>query len=167
MKVLLFLGMFLLFSKTHATYVGGNPLSYIDPTGLYTEVTVWQPVGYGSSSFGHVSIDVNNTTYTFGPSGMATFPTTDYISRNVSFRSGIGLVLSLTKLQEAKLVEYLKGYKGSYNLVSNSCVDPVQKGLAQVGVPLGTSYFPVSLGNSILSSLFLGGVSNHDQVKGK
>jgi RHS repeat-associated protein len=38
-------------------YAHGDPINFIDPTGLYTTVTVWDPVGYGESAFGHVSVD--------------------------------------------------------------------------------------------------------------
>ena len=33
-------------------YVRNNPLMFIDPLGLYTEIYVWEPVGYAKSSFG-------------------------------------------------------------------------------------------------------------------
>lgn len=52
-------------------YVGDDPINRIDPEGLYTEVVFWEPVGFGSSSFGHVSVDVNGTTYSLAPGGIA------------------------------------------------------------------------------------------------
>ncbi len=49
--------------------VGNMPTRFVDPYGLETEVTIWQPVGWGQSSFGHVSTNINGTTYSFGPDG--------------------------------------------------------------------------------------------------
>jgi len=38
-------------------YAHADPLLYIDPFRLRTEITIWHPVGWGGSSFGHVSTD--------------------------------------------------------------------------------------------------------------
>ena len=51
-------------------YVNNDPVNYRDPTGLYTEVVIWEPVGYVGSSFGHVSININGVTYSFAPGGL-------------------------------------------------------------------------------------------------
>jgi hypothetical protein len=86
-------------------YVGGNPLRGIDPNGLYTEVTVWGGVGYGSSAFGHVSTNINGTSFSWAPGGWNTQNVTavGYNDRQTSFRSGTGVKLNLTPEQESKL----------------------------------------------------------------
>ncbi|MEY8876773.1 MAG: RHS repeat-associated core domain-containing protein, partial [Leptothrix sp. (in: b-proteobacteria)] len=48
-------------------YVGGNPLSYMDPLGLYTEIVYWHGVGVGESQFGHISTNINGNNYSWGP----------------------------------------------------------------------------------------------------
>ncbi len=62
-------------------YVGGNPINWIDPYGLYTEVFTFQPVGWGSSSFGHTAININGTAYSWGPNGLWTGSATSYLSK--------------------------------------------------------------------------------------
>lgn len=136
-------------------YVGGNPLMYVDPLGLDAQVTVWQPVGWGSSSFGHASISSNGTTWSWGPNGMTTMSQADYNSRN-SFRSGVTSNIPLTPQQDSALADFLNNYDGDYNPITNNCTAPIQQGLQQVGVNIGNSILPVSVGNAILNS----GVAN-------
>jgi RHS repeat-associated protein len=38
------------------SYVGNNPTQWRDPLGLYTEIIIWEGVGIGKSSLGHVSV---------------------------------------------------------------------------------------------------------------
>ncbi|MCX2803373.1 hypothetical protein OQJ68_16470 [Microbulbifer thermotolerans] len=107
-------------------YVDGNPLNFVDPLGLYTEIIIWQPVGHSSSSFGHVSSNVNGNNYSWGPGGWDTkYPNaSDYASRQQAFRSGVGQILNLTPEQEAKLVACYAKHGGDYSAFSNNCGDP-------------------------------------------
>jgi RHS repeat-associated protein len=66
-------------------YAEGNPLRRSDRRGLYTEVIIWDPVGYGRSSFGHVSIDINGTSYSFSPGGMGIRSIGEYLALNQAF----------------------------------------------------------------------------------
>jgi RHS repeat-associated protein len=132
-------------------YVSGNPINFIDPNGLETTVTVWQPVGWGSSSFGHVSTNINGTTYSFGPNGMSVLPTSDYLARN-DFRSGVGADLNLTPQQEARLQACMSSSRSSYNTATNNCGTPIQDCLKELGHDLGWNVLPVSVGNSLLDS---------------
>src|SRR5690349_13974138 len=59
-------------------YVHGNPIWSRDPLGLFTEITVWNAVGIGESSFGHVSANINGANYSLGPGGWDTrYPRAD------------------------------------------------------------------------------------------
>lgn len=119
--------------------------------GLETEVVVWQPVGWGSSSFGHVSTNINGTTYSYGPSGMSVMATSAYMGRN-SFRSGVGSVLGLSKQQEATLESCMKGDQGSYSATGNNCGDPLESCMQKLGISIGDSVFPASTGNALIDS---------------
>ncbi len=131
-------------------YVGDNPVMGVDPLGLYTEVIVWQPVGHGKSALGHVSVNLNGTSYSFSPNGMDIRPADDYAKMN-NFREGVGSVLNLSPQQEAILQNRLNS-PGEYGRITNNCVNPVQKGLKEFGVNIGTNLFPVSLGNNLIDS---------------
>lgn len=134
------------------TYVGGNPLLYVDPLGLYSEVVVWQPAGWGSSSFGHVSTNVNGTTYSFGPGGMWVGPTGQYMGMN-NFRSGVGTVVNLNPQQEQQFEACLKKPQGNYGAVANNCGAPPQYCLQNLGVNLGGyTPLPVNFGNNLMNS---------------
>jgi RHS repeat-associated protein len=120
-------------------FVGDDPINFIDPSGLHTEVILWNAVGYGESSQGHVSTLINQTSFSWGPGpGGALLnkccrpgqmkvddPASKFIDRNTAFRSGLGYVLDLTPDQEAALDKFLRNYKGNYNLAGRNCGTPV------------------------------------------
>ncbi len=146
-------------------YVANNPLKWIDPTGLYTEIIVWQPVGWSSSSFGHVSSNVNRTNYSWGPRGWDTkYPNAvDYAKRQQGFRSGVGTILKLTPEQEKKLVECYAKKREDYSTFTNNCGDPHKDCLREAtGGALSDSLFPVNIGNDLLDSPYYGGSKFYD-----
>lgn len=141
-------------------YVNGNPLRWADPLGLQTGVTVWQPVGWGESSFGHVSTDINGTTYSYGPGGMTVIPTSDYAAKN-GFRSGMEVMLKLNPNQEAALKSCLSKSQGDYNAVNNNCGSPVQRCLKDAGIDTGNKMLPVSLGNQLIDMGLVNGATDY------
>jgi len=145
-------------------YVQQDPVNFIDPLGLESEVVIWQPVGWGQSSFGHVSTNINGTTYSFGPQGMSILPTNQYLNRN-SFRQGIGSVLNLTPDQENRFQACLSGSSGNFNSFTNNCGDPVESCLNQLGLNIGSSLFPVSLGNNLLDSGLVNQINFYDPTQ--
>jgi hypothetical protein len=144
-------------------YVGGNPISYVDPSGLFTEVFIWNGVGRGSSAFGHVSTNINGSNYSFGPGGWdKTFTSSaDYVTRNLQFRGGTGYMLNLTPAQEAALAQCLNSSKAPYSSTSNNCGTSVQSCLASVGVNVGNSMLPGSIGAALGNSPALSGTTTY------
>lgn len=136
-------------------YSGNDPVNSRDPTGLYVEVIIWAPWGNDGSMFGHVTVDVNGTMYTYDGT-MKTSPTTDYIKSH-AFREGRGLIIDLESWEEKALEDFLAKHGGSYNIFTNNCGTPVQKGLQQLGrrSPKMNSVVPTGLAKS-LSDLAIG-----------
>jgi RHS repeat-associated protein len=132
-------------------YAGGNPLRNMDPWGLYTEVIIWDPVGHGHSSFGHVSTNINGRNYSWGPHGWdQTFTSVSaYIARQQEFRGGTGYVLDLTRDQEEQIARCLKGAGGQYSATSNNCGTSIQQCLRNAGVPVGQSTLPINIGRNL------------------
>ena len=123
----------------------------VDPLGLLTEVIIWQPVGHGRSSFGHVSVNINGVSYSFAPHGMDIRDFEEYIDMN-SFREGVGSELSLDPCEEEYIEDYLSYYSDPYSRLTNNCIDPILDALENLGYDLGTNIFPVSLGESLMDS---------------
>jgi len=128
-----------------------NPVNLSDIFGLRTEVIVWQPVGWGTSSFGHVSVIINEKSYSFAPGGMDVRSAEQYLARN-AFREGVGSELDLDSCEEKKFEEFLKNYHDRYFWPFTACVSPIQQGLKSVGYDLGTNLFPVSLGHALIDT---------------
>jgi RHS repeat-associated protein len=139
-------------------YVDNEPIGQIDPLGLYTEIIIWRPVGWGASSAGHVSTNLNGTTFSFGPNGMSTMPTSNYLSRN-SFRDGVGHVVHLTPEQESLLTDCLSRKQKKYNEIGNNCGDPIRDCLNSLGFGF-SSVFPSRFGKELSKSPFVRGRTN-------
>jgi len=143
-------------------YALSNPLKYVDPLGLYAQVIIWQPVGWGMSSFGHVSVDINGMTYTYGPrtangpNTIQPIATSSYINMN-QFRQGIGLELNLTTSEEQEFEAFLKGYNKSYSFPNNACGAPTRQGLSQLGRNGGLSPLPAGIGLYLIESGLVSG----------
>lgn len=135
-------------------YAESNPLKYTDPLGLYTEVVVWQGVGIGSSSFGHVSTNVNGQNFSWGPGGWDKQSATaaEYNKRQQDFRGGTGVMLNLSPQQEAALASCMRASTAAYSAISNNCGNPVQQCLNAVGAGVGNSVMPSSILENLRSS---------------
>ncbi|WP_276584041.1 RHS repeat-associated core domain-containing protein, partial [Pseudomonas sp. RIT-PI-AD] len=130
-------------------YVEEQPSLGFDPLGLEVAVTIWQPVGWGESSFGHVSTNINGTTYSFGPAGMKIIPTETYVDMN-SFREGQAVILDISKEQEVNLQQCLSNSRRKYNFLDNNCGTPIQECLSNIGIETQKQIMPVSLGNKLI-----------------
>lgn len=120
------------------SYVRGNPLSFSDSLGLYTEVIQWGPDGSWSGGWGHISGNINGQNYSFGPNGWDTKRPSadDYAERQTEGigRGGRGVVLDLTPEEESLLVACLNQSGKDYNPVSNNCGNPFRSCLQKLGI---------------------------------
>jgi hypothetical protein len=69
------------------------------------------------------------------------------------------MTLALSPQQEAELETCLRSNQGPYNVISNNCGAPPQSCLALVGINIGYAMTPTGIGNNILSSSALRGVT--------
>lgn len=135
-------------------YVGGNPLSFVDPIGLRTEIIVWSGYGAKESQFGHVSVDVNGRNYSWTSEGWdRKYPSAvNYANRQKQFRDGVGYSLDMTPEEERQFEKCLKAHVGDYHFLDNNCTTPAQKCLPKrFGFPNG-SRSPNGLGDGLTSS---------------
>lgn len=133
-------------------YAENDPVNFVDPTGFKTEVVFWEPVGYGASSFGHVSIIVNGESFSWGPSGVDIRAGVDYLAMNQQFRSGRGLLLDLSPQEEDELRMQFAAMAGqSYSALKNNCTDPVERGLSSAGRrdPVLNALLPTGVARSL------------------
>lgn len=131
-------------------YTSNNPINAIDPFGLLSEVLTFQPVGWGSSSFGHSAININGTVHSWGPNGMWTGSFEDYIKKN-QFREAVGTVLNISADKEQRLEKFISDFSNNhrYTELTDNCGDPIESGIEDLGYDLGMNLFPVSLGEAI------------------
>ncbi len=128
-----------------------NPIAAADPLGSETTVTIWKPVGRGASPFGYVSASINDTAYSYGPSGMSVMLASEDLKNN-NFRLGRGIHLDLTGEEEELLQNFMSSQYSSYSILTKNCGTPVQDCLQQLGYNFGWNILPVSLGFSLLES---------------
>jgi RHS repeat-associated protein len=135
-------------------FVFNNPILWIDPFGLLVEVLTMDragfagsntPPGSGGSSFGHTAININGTTYSFGPAGWYVGPTDEYLKRN-QFRKCWGQVLKVSEETEKRIKEELdKRVKENkpYSKLVNTCTQAIQNALRDAtGGPLDDKGWP-------------------------
>jgi RHS repeat-associated protein len=120
------------------SYVGGSPLSFVDPMGLYTEVIRWASSPGFTGSWGHISGNINGRSYSFGPNGWDTrYPTAqEYADRQSSSdidREGLGIILDLSPIEEARLATCLRN-ASNYHAVNNNCGNPWLQCLDELGI---------------------------------
>ena len=131
-----------------------------DRSGLDVAVTIWNPVGNGESSFGHVSTDINGKNFSWGPGGYdSRYPSSQaYNSRQMSFRGGKTYFFTTTPQEDAQISHCLNIQTlGSYGLLLNNCAAPIQRCFPTDFKIPGDKVFPSSLGNDLSNSPRLAG----------
>jgi RHS repeat-associated protein len=119
-------------------YVGGDPVNWIDPLGLYTEVVQWGRSPGRAGRWGHISGNINDQNWSFGQGGWDTkYPNfSDYSKRQADpdiDRGGRGIVLNLSPAEEAQLRRCLQSYD-DYHGLTNNCGNPWVQCLEKLGI---------------------------------
>src|SRR5205814_6636388 len=115
------------------------------------DVIIFDPVGWGKSSLGHVATTIDGLTYSFTPDGMFVEEADAYMSRNV-FRNAVGFNVKLTNGQIDGVEQYLRSFNRPYSVLSMNCASPVQFAPANAGVKLGWSITPDDLERKLFNS---------------
>jgi RHS repeat-associated protein len=136
-------------------YAGSAATMWADPFGLYTEIIIWAPApgAIGSSSFGHVSVDINGHNFSLGRHGWDSRGIGEFIGVNSGFRGGEGYVLNLTAEQEETVRACLASWTGEWMPRSNNCTRPIQGCLRRAGITdLPDTIWPKRLEQSLQDS---------------
>jgi len=125
-------------------YVGGNPLSGIDPTGLETAIILSGAIS--SNPFGHIAVATTGTgVFSYGTGHPYGSSATAYINEQLTKRDVSVIRLNTTQAQEQKIVDSMKKFKGSkYSPTSNNCANAVTNALGAAGIGEGSvSWSPI------------------------
>ena len=135
------------------------------------EVIIWDPVGYGASSMGHVSVNITRnkatTSYSLAPGGCDVKASEEYLGANTKFRTGYGLTLRLTDEQADAVAQFFEKKDWcDYSLLNHNCTAPIQEALQAAGMKLtGNPIFPRALGLSLWNNGFVRSVMRYDGPK--
>lgn len=133
-------------------YVGGNPLSYIDPNGLDIMTIAGGQRTNSLNFFGHVASSISEY-------GMASYGNTtelgsstqDYITSQSAFRSQKISIIPTSATQDARAVFYVSSTKDDVGYFDN-CAVRTNKVLNSAGIPTRGIPFPGGLSRDVASN---------------
>jgi len=104
----------------------------------FIEIHVAERFGFNpGSQFGHVAIEIDGIVYSRAPSKYHTEYYDDYLRRNASFRSAVGLRLHVTMYEKLMIRSELERRvhdNHPYSALSNSCSSNVAEVLEMIGI---------------------------------
>jgi hypothetical protein len=137
-----------------------------------TEVIIWEPVGFGVSSFGHASVVIRDgreeTSYSLAPKGCDIQPFSEYRAKQ-HFRDGHGLMLRLSEAQAQAVARHFEwSISCEYTFLAwtpeqtNNCTTPIQIALRRAGIHLkGISIMPRALGLNLWNNGLVASVTHY------
>jgi hypothetical protein len=131
-----------LLSSAHAVYVDGNPLTFVDPSGLATAVVVNKSTS--GNPFGHAALAVTGGgVYSFGNTTPLGSSLTDYLAREAARRDTEIRIIETTTEQERQILDYLRRQKDDVGYFDNCSVRSTNALRAGgVQIPYGNPLFP-------------------------
>jgi RHS repeat-associated protein len=138
-------------------YAKGNPLGYIDPSGLETAVIIGGPIS--SNPFGHAAIaTTGHGVYSAGTGTPTGSNLTAYLNEQSRYRDSTVYILDTTPAQERIIRDYLLKQPNTLpdatsdplGALEDNCATRVRNALLEAGIKLGlisrNSPFPGDLG---------------------
>ncbi len=132
-------------------YVGGNPISRIDPLGLDATVALYP----GASGFGHIGIGINspNTTGFYPAPGSSTFDVVTGqpvpgIEKADSRTPSATITIRTTPAQDEAIQDFINTRKrnpGKYDLNDRNCATTVRDALGSGGINTPATIYPRNL----------------------
>jgi hypothetical protein len=137
---------------TRAPLRGKMPTAPIDAP-RKAELLIFQPVGDGQSSLGHVAIEISGLLYSWAPGGLHLTTKEEYLAAN-RFRDATGYPLRLTDDETKRLESYILKYANAakYNPATANCTDMVEQGLEALGYDIGLTVLPTQLQKALIAN---------------
>lgn len=123
-----------LLGNANAGYANGNPLSYVDPSGLESAFVYNGPTfPSGNNPFGHTAMATTGSgVFSFGNSTAPGSSFMDYLKRQSELRDTAVVILPTSAEQERKIVDYFKQFNDPNEGInySETCAARTAKGLS-------------------------------------
>ncbi len=139
-------------------YVAGMVIEASDPSGLDTEFIYWLPTVSLTGTFGHISIRIDDTSYSWELNEMNITNFEEYREENVGYRLGFAVVLNISKEKEnilranlEKLPQNISRIQGGYGLFTNNCG---QVALREVSKATGYQFKDTTLPKAVMREVF-------------
>jgi uncharacterized protein RhaS with RHS repeats len=131
-------------------YVGGNPISYVDPTGLDL-VVVTGGSRESTNPFGHIAIGVTGAgLYSYGNGTPLGSSVNAYLSSQSGLRNQTVTIIPTSAAQDAAVLAYLAGQPGMNSVGKiDNCAVRTNSALGAAGINTGAAPLPGSVARGV------------------